>query len=293
MIKASWESSSNVQDHCLVQNNTKPLRSCPRAHCCPCPFACSQLSTSRPRGGKLEAHSRTTRCCACSLPWSDAGKIVVNYAELGCRRRNVSFDGNFFIYFCYWCNIFDHRCSNILHMFKAILCCTFDGQEWTFAFLHQSVSVFQVSIQMTSRQHGNVQLEGKQRKCACRENDEKQMAANCGSYDAKCDNEGKANIIVPFHFFLAKPLLLGFPPKAWHHPFIVLRTTKAWYLLPTKRATEIDSAHANYTYSIGILRRIGNDWQALLVGHKGHNRESNKLQNCVIIGKICVLLSLT
>jgi len=44
--------------------------------------------------------------------------------------------------------------------------------------------------------------------------DEKQMAANCGSYDAKCDNEGKANIIVPFHFFLAKLLLLGFPPKA-------------------------------------------------------------------------------
>ena len=223
MIKASWESSWNVQDHCLVQNNTKPLRSCPRAHCCPCPFACSQLSTSRPRGGKLEAHSRTTRCCACSLPWSDAGKIVVNYAELGCRRRNVSFDGNFFIYFCYWCNIFDHRCSNILHMFKAILCCTFNGQEWTFAFLHQSLySRSQYRWRHVSTVTFNLKESNESAHAGKAEviygMDEKQMAANCGSYDAKCDNEGKADIIVPFLFFFAKPLLLGFPTKAWHHP---------------------------------------------------------------------------
>ena len=35
MRKASWESSSNVHDHCLVQNNRKPLRTCPQAHRCP------------------------------------------------------------------------------------------------------------------------------------------------------------------------------------------------------------------------------------------------------------------
>ena len=40
--------------------------------------------------------------------------------------------------------------------------------------------------------------------------DEQEMAANCGSYDAKCDNEDKADIIVPFLFFFAKPLLLFF-----------------------------------------------------------------------------------
>jgi hypothetical protein len=37
---------------------------------------------------------------------------------------------------------------------------------------------------------------------------EKQITANCVSYDAKCDNEGKEDIVVPFLFFFAKPLLL-------------------------------------------------------------------------------------
>ena len=33
--KASWGSSSNVRHHCLIQDNRKPLCSCPRAHSCP------------------------------------------------------------------------------------------------------------------------------------------------------------------------------------------------------------------------------------------------------------------
>jgi len=35
MRNASWGSSSNVRHHCLIQDNRKPLCSCPRAHCCP------------------------------------------------------------------------------------------------------------------------------------------------------------------------------------------------------------------------------------------------------------------
>ena len=122
---------------------------------------------------------------------------------------------------------------------------------------------------------------------------DEEEAANCGTYDATCDNEDKAGVIVLFHFFFAKPLLLFFTNIVlWKHDtstpkVIVLRTIKAWLTCfqsrQTKGATELDSAHANDTFSVGISRRIDNDWQHISVFDI--YMKVTSCIHCVIIGK--------
>ena len=101
--------------------------------------------------------------------------------------------------------------------------------------------------------------------------DEQEMAANCGSYDAKCDNEDKADISsVPFlvcqavvALFLPTQSYEGMAPST--SKFIVLQTIKTlltcFQSRQTKGETKMDIAHANDTYSVEILRWIENNRQ--------------------------------